>query len=83
MYLLNASKAYYYPQKNRRSTTKKRKFLYLYDDNGKFHRPKVSFFKFYYSKFFKKKAKIKTCLYCKEKFCTYEKQSLLCGLCSK
>ena len=83
MYLLNASKAHYNSHKASNPRKKKYRFLYLYDDNGKFHRPRVSFFKFYYSKFFKKKAHLATCMFCYEKYATYSKHSIACGLCKK
>ena len=81
MYLLNASKSYYSNGKTSKERAKKRRFIFFYDEIGNFHKQRVSFLQYFFKKYFHKKAHIKHCLYCQEKFVTYHKWKLLCDVC--
>ena len=83
MYLLNGSKSYYSNPKGTKVRAKKYRFIFFYDEDGHFHKQRVSIFQYFFKKYFCKKAHLATCMFCYEKYATYSKHSISCGLCNK
>ena len=82
MLLLGVSKCYHNGSKCKKIRNKLFWKVFFYDDTGHFFTKRIySIFEVIYYKL-KKKAHIRVCMFCKEKYCTYEKISLLCGLCN-
>ena len=83
MYLLNASKAHYNSHKAANPRKKKYRFIFFYDQDGHIHRQRVSLLQYFFYRYLHKKAHLATCMFCYEKYATYSKHSIACGLCNK
>ena len=82
MLFLGVSKSYNNGTKNKHIRNKLYWKILFYDDTGHFFTKRIhSIWKVIYYKL-KKKAHIRTCFYCKEKYCTYDKDKIICELCS-
>ena len=81
MLLLNDCKSHYNGTKNKGIRSKLYWKRYFYDEIGVFHTKRISLFEVFKGKFMRK-AHIKVCYYCKNKWVTYDNDRLLCDLCN-
>ena len=80
MLLLGVSKCHYNGTKCKGIRNKLYWKILFYDDTGRFFTRRIPIWKVFYYKL-KKKAHIRSCFYCKEKYATYQ-DKIICELCS-